>query len=141
MFGSTTKKILFGVVVAVLLLGSFFAGRIQNKAIAVQAQDEPGDQARAEVSFDCNINQVAIYGNRAHIRCGNAPTGDPTVHYFAIENNSENELMINRVMAIGLTNMSMDRWVRLWYDTSETNNPTGCQDVDCRKLIAVIGHK
>ena len=137
----TIQKVIYAVVVVLLLLGSFFAGQLLNKPMNVQAQEITGDETRAIV-FNCNIDNVAIYSNRAHIRCTNFITvGSNTVRYFAIANTNENEMFINRVMAIGLTNMSMNRYVEVWFDTLASNNPSGCQPGDCRKLYAVNGHK
>jgi len=137
MFGKTTKKILFGVIVALLLLGSFFAGRMLNKAMSVQAQGEPENGDR-DSAHDCTIIEVALLNNRAHIRCSN---GAGAIYFFAVANTSANETLINRVMAIGLTNLSMDRKVYLYYDGNLANNPPGCLTTNCRKLTGVIGYR
>jgi len=137
MSGKTIKKILFGLMVAFLLLGSFFAGRIFYRATNVQAQGDPPNDDRA-LTHDCTIIEVALLDNRAHIRCSN---GYGAIYFFAVANTSANETLINRVMAIGLTNMSMDRKVYLYFDGSSANNPVGCLVSDCRKLTGVIGYK
>ena len=74
MSGKTVRKVLFGVVVAVLLLASFFAGRMHQPAMNVQAQDEVDSEDRGTVWHDCAIIEVALFGNRAHIRCSNVKT-------------------------------------------------------------------
>jgi hypothetical protein len=138
----TIQSVLYSLVVVILLLASFFAGYLHNKQTAVQAQDIPGDGDRYTAGFDCNITEVAILGNRAHIKCANSVVvGTDTVRYFAIENTSANETLINRVMAIGLTNMSMNRYVYVHYETLSSSNPPGCLTGDCRKLYSVLGHK
>lgn len=142
MSNKTIQKVLYAVVVVLLLLGSFFAGRLLNKPMNVQAQEDPGDETRAVVSFNCEIEQVAIYSDRAHIKCDNSiVVGTDNVSYFAIANDKENEMLINRVMAIGLTNLSMNRYVNVWFSSVSSNNPSGCQSNDCRKLLALMAYK
>jgi hypothetical protein len=136
------QKIIFALIVVLLLLASFLAGRMYNKPMNVLAQEITDDENRATAGFNCNINEVAMYANRAHIRCANSvAVGSDTVWFFAIENTSANKTFINRVIAIGLTNMSMNRWVYVNYDTSSSNNPPGCLTGDCRKLVAILGWK
>ena len=138
----TIQKVTYALIVVLLLLGSFFAGRLLNKPMHVQAQENPGDETRGVVSFNCDIDQVAIYSDRAHIKCANfIIVGSDTVRYFAIANDKENEMLINRVMAIGLTNLSMNRSVNVWFSSVSSNNPSGCQSADCRKLLALMAHK
>lgn len=134
MFTKTIKKVLFAFVVVLLLLASFFAGRMHNKSMNVQAQEMPEDETRGTTGFNCDISQVSIFGNRAHIKCTNSQNG---IAYFAVANTSENQIFINRVIAIGLTNLSMNRYVYVFYDTLESNNPTGCNMGDCRKLLSI----
>lgn len=140
MYKKTAQRVLFVLIVVFLMLASFIAGRMLHKPKTVQAQEEHGDETQASASLTCTVNQVAIYSNRAHIRCVSPVViGSDTVYYFAIENTLENEMFINRVMAIGLTNMSMNRSVYIWYDTSSSSNPPGCQTNDCRLLLAASG--
>ena len=138
----TIQKVIYALVVVLLLMGSFFAGRLLNKPIDVQAQEDPGGETRATQISDCDIDNVAIYSDKALIKCSTPIFVDPdTVYYFAIANTKENEMLINRVMAIGLTNMSMDRHVYVSFDTLPEHNPSGCHVNDCRKLLAVNGYK
>lgn len=137
MFSKTIKQVLLGLVVVLLLLGSFFAGRMLSRTMNVQAQGEPeiGDR---DAAHDCSIIEVALLSNRAHIRCSN---GYGAIYFFAVANTSENEVLINRMMAIGLTNLSMDRKVYLYFDASFASNPEGCLTTNCRKLTGIIGYK
>jgi hypothetical protein len=140
MYKKYAQRVLFVSTIVGLMLASFFVGRMLNKPMTVQAQEVTGDETRGSASFNCNVNQVAIYSDRAHIRCVSpVVVGSDTVYYFAIANTRENEMFINRVMAIGLTNMSMNRAVYIWYDTLSSNNPPGCQTNDCRLLLAASG--
>jgi hypothetical protein len=132
------KKVVYVVAVVLLLFASFLAGRLFNRQSKVQAQDIIGDETRYMTSFNCDINQVAIFDNRAHIRCANPENG---IAYFAVANTPENQSFINRVMAIGLTNMSMNRSVWVFYETLSSSNPPGCNTGDCRKLEALSGSK
>jgi hypothetical protein len=131
-------KVLFALIVFLLLLASFFAGRMQSKPTMVQAQEILEDENRYSTGFNCNINMVSIFDNRAHIRCSNPPTEDgDLIYYFAVETTSENEMLINRMVAISLTNLAMNRYVWVLYETSASDNPPGCNTGDCRKLYSV----
>lgn len=131
------RQVLYVLVIAVLLLGSFIAGRMLNKPKAVQAQEISDSENRS--TFYCILDSVAAYENRMHVRCDTAAFDN--VRYFAIESTSANEMLINRVMAIGLTNMSMNRGVWVYYDVNSANNPPGCNIIDCRKLTGLSGIK
>ena len=132
-----SRKVLFVLVVVTLLLGSFIAGRLLNKPENVLAQEITENGVRW-VSHYCYLNSVAVYDVRIHVRC---TLSDDGISYFAIETTRENEMLINRVMAIALTEMSMDRPVYVYYDPISSNNPPGCNTGDCRKLIAISGIK
>mgnify|MGYP001360767452 CR=1 FL=1 len=135
-------RVLFVCVVAILLLASFLAGRMYTQPMNVQAQEMPEDEDRYTYSMNCNIDQVAIFSNRAHIRCSNSViVGSDTVYSFAIANTTANKTLINRMMAIGLTNMSMNRYVHVYFETLSSSNPSGCLTSDCRKLVGITGHK
>jgi hypothetical protein len=137
----TTQRVLFALVLVVLLIASFFAGRMLNNHTLVHAQDIPGDENRA-TSYNCDIEQVAIFNNRAHIKCTNyILVGSDAVYYFAVANTPENQMFLNRVMAIGLTNMSMNRSAYIFYDSNTAHNPAGCNTSDCRNLVAITGYK
>lgn len=134
-------RVLFVCVVAILLLASFLAGRMYTQPMNVQAQEMPEDEDRAIVGFSpCTVQQVAMYGNRAHIRCVES-VGTTAIRFFAIANTTANKSLINRVLAIGLTQMSMNRAVQIEYDTNSANNPVGCLVSDCRKLVGIMGYK
>lgn len=125
------QRVVFALVVVLLLLVSYFAGQMYRPPMNVQAQEVPGDENRDINSHTCYVTEVAMYDNRAHILCG--------VMFFAIADTPANKTLINRVLAIGLTNMSMNRQVRVVFDTLAENNPPGCLTTDCRKLIGIVG--
>ena len=139
------QKVVFALIVFLLLLASFFAGRLNNEPMHVQAQEMPEDENRAVSGHTCKIIDVAIYSNRAHVKCdvpfvlGLAPK-TTSVYYFAIANTNENKMLINRVMAIGLTTMSMNRSAYLVVETASAQNPPGCLASDCRQLLGLSGH-
>lgn len=132
------KKSVFGLVIVILLATAFIAGRIQKDPVAVQAQEILEGEDRFS-SFGCYLDNVAAFENRIHIRCTTAAFDD--VKYFAIENTRENEELISRVMAISLTNMTMNWPVWVYYEASSSYNPPGCNTGDCRKLVGVSGVK
>jgi hypothetical protein len=134
------QRVVFVLVLLALLVASFLAGRMDSRAINVQAQEEPVEEDRATSTHTCNVWQVAIFSNRAHILCKTSKlVGTDTVWFFAVENTSANKTLINRMMAIGLTQMSLDHNVVVYFDTLSANNPPGCLAADCRKLIGIVG--
>jgi hypothetical protein len=140
----STKKIhrvLFAFVIAILLLASFLAGRMYTQPMNVLAQEIPEDEDRAIATFaPCTVIEVAMYNNRAHIRCVET-VGTTEISFFAIANTTANQSLINRVLAIGLTQMSMNRVLYIQYDTNSANNPVGCLVSNCRKLVGIMGYK
>jgi len=141
MSSKTIQKVVFALVVVLLLLASFFAGRMNNQPINVQAQEITEDEDRAIAGFSpCTVQQVAMFGNRAHIRCTEA-VGTTSIRFFAVADTPANKSLINRVLAIGLTQMSMGRAVYIEYDNNSANNPPGCLVSDCRKLVGIMGYK
>jgi len=65
--------------------------------------------------------------------------GGVDIWFFAVANTSANKTFINRMMAIGLTQMSLDHNVVVHFDTLSANNPPGCLVTDCRKLVGIVG--
>lgn len=134
------QRVVFALVVVLLLLASYFAGQMYSPPMNVQAQEEPEDENRAISYHDCLVTQVAMYENRAHILC-NTPkdVGGTDIWFFAVADTPANKTFINRVLAIGLTNMSMNRQVRVVFDTLASSNPPSCWTGDCRKLVGIVG--
>ena len=136
----TVQKLVFALVVVLLLIASYFAGQMYSRPMNVQAQEVPESEDRAIDYHDCYVNQVAMYHNRAHILCDTYESvGTTKVWYFAVADTSANKSFINRVIAIGLTNMSMNRQIRVWFDTLASNNPPSCLTTNCRKLTGIVG--
>lgn len=135
----TNQRVVFAIVVVSLLLVSFIAGRMKNQPINVQAQELPDSEERAGFS-PCEVEQVAMYPNRAHVKCKD-PVPATTIRFFAVADTPANKTLINRVLAIGLTQMSMNRYLYIEYDANSANNPPGCLSTDCRKLTGIMGYK
>ena len=136
----TVQKLVFALVVVLLLLASYFAGQMYSRPMNVQAQEVPESEDRATSSHVCSVTEVAMYDNRAHIRCSAPKDVDGTdVWFFAVADTPANKSFINRVIAIGLTNMSMNRQIRVWFDTLASNNPPSCLTTNCRKLTGIVG--
>ena len=111
MSNKIVKKFVFGLVIIILLATAFIAGHVQKTHVTVQAQEIPEGEDRY-TSYYCYLNNVAAFENRIHIRC---TVSIGSISYFAIENTRENEMLINRVMAISLTNMTMNWPVWVYY--------------------------
>lgn len=136
------QRVVFALVVVLLLLASYFAGQMYRPPMNVQAQEVPEDENRGTGTHLCSITQVAMHYNRAHILCFIPADVDGTnVIYFAVADTPANKTFINRVLAIGLTGMSMNKNVQVVFDTLASNNPPGCLTTDCRKLIGIVGLK
>jgi len=113
---------------------------MDTRAIDVQAQEIPEDEDRATSTHICQVAQVAVFGSRAHILCKTSKVvGTDTVWFYAVANTSANKTLINRMMTIGLTQMSLDDNVVVYFDTLSANNPPGCLVTDCRKLVGIVG--
>lgn len=136
------QRVVFAVIVILLLLASFIAGRMNNEPMNVLAQEVTEAETQTIGTYSCVIKQVAMYHNRAHVMCTTPLSiGIANIYFFAVEDTPANKALINRVLAIGLTQMSMDRSVTVQYESDYAENPPGCGISDCRKLVGIMGFK
>ncbi len=128
-------------VAVVLLVLSFFAGRIlNNSATAVRAElDTQANKMEninsPDVSFYCGtINNIAAFNNRIHIRCSNDNNG---IYYYAYANDTSNAMVANQLLAAANTAFALGKGVWVYYNSDSSFNPTGCYTTDCRGLTGI----
>lgn len=81
----------------------------------------------------CVPEGVVVYTTRVHIKC-TAPVGG--MSYFAVS--TEDKDHVARVLNTLSIAQALGRTVSILYDPAITTNlPPGCQQNDCRTLIAV----
>jgi hypothetical protein len=106
--------------------------------------------ARAnEVVASCYAVDVGVFGDRVHIHCGMPNTGCSSPSgtgycaakppneppYFAVETSSP---MAASVVQSGIVSLTNKRALEIHYDDSPDENPAGCLQQDCRRIIGVI---
>lgn len=134
---SVIRRAVFVLVVFALLAGSFVAGRLLAGSEGAQAQAEANfvSPAGPEANFPCNINNVAAFDNRIHLRCDTSPGSG--IWYFAYPTGSSNGYTANRMLAVAQTAYALGKPVWVYYDSYSSSNPPGCNPGDCRLLTGI----
>jgi hypothetical protein len=134
---SVIGRVAFVLAVFGLLAGSFFAGRLLagSGAATAHAEVTSVSPASPEVSFYCNVDNVAAFDNRIHVRCSSSPGGG--VKYFAHPTGSTSGYTASRMLAVAQTAYALGRPVWVYYVSSSSSNPPGCNTGDCRLLTGV----
>jgi hypothetical protein len=104
--------------------------------------------ARAgEAAASCYVVDVATFGDRVHIHCGIPPNGCVNIggtglcpgklpyEYFAVETNSP---MAASVVQSGLAGLNSKRPLEITYSDNADDNPAGCLQQDCRRIVSVV---
>jgi len=114
-------------------------------ALVMLAWSRPAHAGEAVAS--CYVVDVATFGDRVHIHCGIPNTGCGTATgyctakmpgeppYFAVETTSP---MAASVVQSGLAALANKRALEITYSDSPDDNPAGCQQNDCRRILGVI---
>ena len=134
---SKVRRAVFVLAVVGLLVGSFFAGRLLGGTEGAQAQAgiDPVSPTGTEASFACTIVNVAAFDNRIHVRCSASP-GDG-IWYFAHPTGSFNGYTASRLLAVAQTAYALGKPVWVYYVSSTSSNPPGCNTGDCRLLTGI----
>lgn len=130
-------SILYLTVLVVLLLLSFFAGRMVMNVTDVSAQTDPVPAGPAEPSaspFYCTVNNVAVFESRIHVRCSPA---DGVIAYFAYPTDLTHSQQASRYLALANSAFALGKHVWVYYDTNSAHNPSGCNTTDCRLLLGL----
>lgn len=117
-----------------LIAGSYFAGialtgTSRADARSVDTQNSPPLIAPGDTTaspFLCNVNNVAVFDSRIHVRCNPA---DGSIAYFAYATSSPNA---NRYLALANTAYALGDRLYVYYYSDTAHNPPGCQTGDCR---------
>ena len=127
--------------IVVLLVISFFVGRVLAKPGVANAQDGITESApdfpnapNASSFYCTSVTNVASFENRVHLRCSNANEG---VIYYAYPNDASHIGVANQILAISNTAFALSKGVWVYYNASSTLNPPGCNIGDCRGLVGV----
>jgi len=99
-----------------------------------------------EAVASCYAIDVATYGDRVHIHCGMPNTGCGTATgyctakppnepaYFAVETSSP---MAASVVQSGIAALANKHALEISYDDNPGENPGGCLQQDCRRILSV----
>ena len=134
---SVVSRAVFVVAVFGLLAGSFVAGRLlaRPEVAKAHAEDTYASPASLEASFKCTVNNVAAFDNRIHVRCSTSP-GD-NIWYYAYPTGSSNGYTASRMLAVAQTAYALGKPLYVYYVSSSSSNPPGCNIGDCRLLTGV----
>jgi hypothetical protein len=135
--------ILYGALIVGLVGGSFVAGKAIARPSVASAQDAPAPNApeAADAVFRCPlIVSVGTYYNRIHLKCGTANPVDigggntTNVYYYVYPNDPAHATTANELLALGNTAYALGKGADLFYNSSSSDNPAGCNAGDCRGL-------
>jgi hypothetical protein len=132
-------SIVYGVPVIALLGGAYIAGRAtSNRSLAsAQAGAAAGPLAVPHASsFLCTVNNVAAFDNRVHVRCTSSPGGGG-IYCFGYPSDPAHFSTANQILAVANTAFALGRPAWVYYHSSSSMNPTGCNTGDCRGLFGV----
>ena len=88
----------------------------------------------------CRLTDVSVFADRVHIHCA-LPTAldqqqsgaqGTSFLFYALETNSP---MAPSIISLATGAMVADRLVFIRYANRDTDNPAGCGDTDCRRLL------
>lgn len=130
--------IVYCVLIAGLIAGSFYAGKALAHPTVASAQETAGSNAPDMPNashFACNnISSVAAFDNRVHLRCA---TANGSIIYYAYATDRAHATTANEILAIGNTALALGKAVELFYNADPALNPPGCGSGDCRGLVGV----
>jgi len=139
------KKLLIWVstisLIVLLLIAVFYAGQTLARHGIARAQADLSESmpnlpnSPDFVSHYCYVNNVAAFETRIHIRCSN-PTAEG-IAYFAYATDAAHAVTANQILAIGNSAFALGADVWVYYNTSTSYNPPGCNTGDCRGLVGV----
>ena len=121
-----------------LLAGSFWVGlTIAGKGVA-NAQAEVSSESPVTVNggsrFVCQVDSVAVFQDRIHIRCNPA---NGNIAFFAHATDTAHAQDANRMLVLANTAYALGKSVYADYIDDPAFNPSGCQISDCRLLTAI----
>jgi hypothetical protein len=151
--GTVNKKhlvwILYFALIAGVIGGSFVAGKAIARPSVASAQEILGSNApeAPDAVFRCpQIVSVGTFYDRIHLECGTAnpvATGPGTttdVYYYAYANDPAHATVANELLALGNTAYALGKGADLFYNSSSSDNPSGCGTGDCRGLTGATIH-
>lgn len=122
------------VIAAVLLVAATYTNRGIAQSDVSPSEMSPNSSINAG-PFDCTIANLAVFTNRIHVKCTTTVlVGTDYVQYFSAPGDSANALSTNRFLMMLNTAYAMGKHVALYYIMDSTQNPTGCNFWDCRKI-------
>jgi hypothetical protein len=131
------RTVVLLIVVVAMATVSFLAGRafIGSRVSRAQGAVSPSAPAGPDASFTCtNVNNVAAFDNRIHLRCSQA---NGSVLYYAYPTNGSNGYTANRMLAVAQTAFALGNVTFVYYDADSSHNPPGCNASDCRLLVGI----
>ena len=116
-------------------------------ALILFAWSRPAHANQAVAS--CYAIDVATFGDRVHIHCGMPNTGCSNASgsgyctakppnepaYFAVETTSP---MAASVVQSGISSLNSKHALEISYSDNADENPAGCLQQDCRRILGVV---
>jgi hypothetical protein len=131
------RSLVFVFTVLALLAGSYLVGRsfADRRVSHAQVAVSPVSPASLEGAFACDVNNVAAFENRIHVRCSSSPGSG--IYYFAYPTNAGGGYTANRMLAVAQTAFALGKPLWVYYYESSEYNPPDCLTQDCRLLTGV----
>jgi hypothetical protein len=106
-----------------------------SSALVANAVSAPAPAEAADQNRTCKVNNVAVLGNRVHVRCDPIAGGGllPPPIYFAVEINNP---MADKLIILASQALLGNRPLSLTYEGTPGANPPGCAVNDCRRLTS-----
>ena len=127
--------IFYAVLVLGLVGGSFLLGSLREGPRSVRAQDVLAPGAPDAYTTCTIIENVAVFENRVHVKCS---PGVGLIKYFAYATDSAHSSTANRMLAVANSAYAVGDKLGVWYNSSSSNNPPGCQVNDCRLMEGLV---
>jgi len=109
------------------------AGAVMAAGVALVA----GSGASAQQSRLCEVDQVAVFANRIHVKCVPIASAAYTkdIPYYAMAT-SKPKVLIDNIIALAVGAKVTRKPLRIWMDMSDYSSVPGCKGSNCRRLVA-----
>lgn len=122
----------------------FVRGSLLALASMLVTAGSTSSEAKYVVSVDCEVGQVAVLENRAHVFCDQQyqsgttrPISPQVYRYFAVPTS----VTLDRLAAdrlIRMASSSPSGKIRIWFDVDDTSAASyGCLARDCRRPLSI----
>ena len=94
------------------------------------------DASASQVWASCKPTEVAVWNNRAHVKCSTATSG---IEYFAVQILPGNAVEVDRFVNLTSTALVNGRLLAITFESTDLSGGVwGCQSGNCRRPIVYV---